>query len=103
MQKVKDAGIDGAVLLASRLSMIEATYVGLFVLAAGDRGAYWRLPRLVRAMRPLGWLVFAAWAIFVLGGTAIFWQSGRRMPVHPHFLVAERRRLLRSARRRDPG
>lgn len=85
VQKVGDAGIDGAVLLASRLSLIEATYLGLFVLPLAG-AALLALPRLLRAIRPLGWLVFAVWAMFVLGGTAIFWQSGRRMPYIPHYL-----------------
>lgn len=86
LQKVKDAGIDGAVLLASRLSIIEATYVGLFVAPLAV-AALLALPRLLRAMRPLGWLIFSLWAFFVVGGTAIFWQSGRRMPYIPHFLA----------------
>lgn len=85
LQKVKDAGIGGGVLLASRLSIIEATYVGLFILPLA-LAALLALARLVRAIRPLGWLAFGAWACFVLGGTAIFWQSGRRMPYIPHFL-----------------
>lgn len=85
LQKVKDAGIGGGVLLASRLSIIEATYVGLFILPLAV-AALLALPRLARAIRPLGWLAFGAWACFVLGGTAIFWQSGRRMPYIPHFL-----------------
>jgi hypothetical protein len=85
VQKVKDAGIDGAALLASRLSLIEATYSGLFILPIAI-AALLALPRLVRAIRPLGWVVFAVWTFFVLGGTAIFWQSGRRMPYIPHYL-----------------
>lgn len=86
LRKMREAGIDGAVLLASRLSIIEATYVGLFIapLAVAALPA---LPRLLRALRPRGWIVFAGWACFVLGGTAIFWRSGRRMPYVPHFLA----------------
>lgn len=85
LQKVRDAGVDGAVLLASRLSLIEATYIGLFVvpLAAGLLLA---LPTLWRTLSRLGRLAFAGWAIFVLAGTALFWVSGRRMPYIPHFL-----------------
>lgn len=85
VQKVKDAGIDGGVLLASRLSLIEATYIGLFILPLAV-AALLVLPRSLRTIRPLGWFVFAVWALFVLGGTAIFWRSGRRMPYIPHYL-----------------
>lgn len=85
LQKVRGAGLDGAALLAGRLSLIEATYVGLFVLPLAV-AALLTLPRLLRAVQPLGWLAFAIWAMFVLGGTAIFWQSGRRMPYIPHYL-----------------
>jgi hypothetical protein len=85
LQKVKDAGVDGAVLLASRLSVIEAVYVGAFVLPLAA-AVLLTLPRLVRLISPLGWLAFSVWAMFVLGGSAVFWQSGRRMPYIPHYV-----------------
>jgi 4-amino-4-deoxy-L-arabinose transferase-like glycosyltransferase len=85
LKKVQDAGIDGAILLVSRLSIIEATYVGLFVLPLA-LAALLALPGILRAMSPPGWLAFSVWALFVVGGTAIFWASGRRMPYIPHYL-----------------
>ncbi len=71
VQKVRDAGLDGAALLAARLAVIEAAYVGAFV-APLALAVLPVLPRLLRVIRPLGWLAFSAWAMFVLGSGAIF-------------------------------
>src|SRR5206468_3461387 len=43
------------------------------------------LPRLVRVVPPLGWVVFCGWGAIVVVGTALFgqpgrWPRGTRMP-----------------------
>jgi 4-amino-4-deoxy-L-arabinose transferase-like glycosyltransferase len=86
LQKVIDTGVGGALLLIGRLAVIEAAYVGLFLLPLGI-AALLALPRLLRAMRPVGWAAFAGWAAFIVGSGIVFWQSGRRMPYIPHYLA----------------
>lgn len=86
LQKVKDTGIGGAFLLAGRLAVIEAIYAGAFLLPL-VLATLFVLPRLLRAMRPLGWLVFSLWTVFIAGSGIVFWQSGRRMPYIPHYVA----------------
>ena len=86
LQKVLDTGVGGALLLAGRLAIIEAAYVGLFLLPL-SLAALPALPRLLRAMRPVGWASFALWTALIGGGGIVFWQSGRRMPYIPHYLA----------------
>jgi hypothetical protein len=86
LQKVIDTGVGGALLLAGRLAVIEAAYVGVFLLPLG-LAALLVLPRLLRAMRPIDWGAFALWAAFIVGSGVTFWQSGRRMPYIPHYLA----------------
>lgn len=86
LQKVIDTGVGGALLLAGRLAVIEAAYLGLFLLPLG-LGALLALPRLLRAMRPVGWAAFALWIACIVGSGVVFWQSGRRMPYIPHYLA----------------
>lgn len=86
LQKVIDTGVGGALLLAGRLAVIEAAYLGLFLLPLG-LGALLALPGLLRAMRPIGWAAFGLWTAFIVGSGIVFWQSGRRMPYIPHYLA----------------
>ena len=86
LQKVIDTGVGGALLLAGRLAVIEAAYIGLFLLPLG-LAALLALPRLLRALRPVGWAAFALWTTFIVGSGIVFWQSGRRMPYIPHYLA----------------
>jgi len=86
LQKVVDTGVGGALLLAGRLAVIEAAYIGLFLLPL-SLAALLTLPRLLRAMRPVGWAAFALWTAFIVGSGVVFWQSGRRMPYIPHYLA----------------
>jgi len=86
LQKVIDTGVGGALLLADRLAVIEAAYIGLFLLPL-ELAALLALPRLLRALRPVGWAAFALWTAFIVGSGIVFWQSGRRMPYIPHYLA----------------
>ena len=72
-------------LLVRRIAVMEAVYVGLFLLPLmlAATGA------VVAAIdfRSRGrWLTFAASTSLIMGGVGWFWGEGRRMPYVPHFL-----------------
>lgn len=70
---------------AIRLFVVEALYLGLFLLplALAVLGA---IPGLARGLGARGWAWFAAWEAFVMAGVGAYWAIGARMPFIPHFL-----------------
>lgn len=84
LRNIVEAGWGGLALLAGRLAVIEAAYVGAFVLPLSV-AALVALPRLARAMSPRSWALFCLWEAFVVGGVGLFWSNGRRMPYIPHY------------------
>ena len=84
-RQIFDGGWPQLRLHALRLYIIEAAYLGLFVLPLAA-GAILGLPRLARALGGRGWAAFSAWQIAVVGGIAGYWALGARMPYIPHFL-----------------
>ncbi|MBV9169517.1 MAG: hypothetical protein JOZ81_05470, partial [Chloroflexi bacterium] len=83
---ISSAGWMGVVELLPRLAIIQATYIGFFVLPI----AIAALPG-VSAVRPRGWRVSGvlAWACLVIGGAISYWLDGQKaMPYVGQFVTA---------------
>jgi hypothetical protein len=70
---------------ALRLFVVEAVYLGLFLLPLA-LGALTSIPSLARGLGGRGWAWFVGWEAFVVSGVAAYWAIGARMPFIPHFL-----------------
>jgi 4-amino-4-deoxy-L-arabinose transferase-like glycosyltransferase len=70
---------------AERLSVIEAAYLGLFVLPI-TAGAVVGIRGLVHGMSPRAWVCFVVWWTFVIAGFMALRALGMRMPYIPHFM-----------------
>jgi 4-amino-4-deoxy-L-arabinose transferase-like glycosyltransferase len=70
---------------AIRLYIVEAVYLGLFLLPLAA-GALVGLRKIGSDLSPRGWAWFVGWQAFVVAGVAGFWAIGARMPYIPHFL-----------------
>lgn len=85
LSEVTSAGPDETWLLFRRLTVMEMTYVGLFVfpLAVAALSCLWGL---LDFRRRGTWLAVLAWQGVLVAGIVWFWVEDRRMPYIPHFL-----------------
>lgn len=85
LDEAKTAGWAETWLLIRRLTVMELSYLGLFVLpiAIAALGSLWGI--WARISRP-ALLVFLGWESILVAGVVWFWGEGRRMPYIPHFL-----------------
>lgn len=70
---------------AARLFVVEAIYLGLFLLPLAG-GVLLSLRAITGGLSTRGWVWFSAWQTFVIAGFTGFWVIGARMPLIPHFL-----------------
>jgi 4-amino-4-deoxy-L-arabinose transferase-like glycosyltransferase len=85
LDEARAAGIDETWLLIKRLTIIEAAYIGLFVLpvaVAACRG----FAGVFRLGQPLQLLIVMIWEGILVGGVIWFASEDRWMPYIPHFL-----------------
>lgn len=84
------AGSGGTWQLVRWLTFLVTMYVGAFALPVMV-AALFRLPRLVRSIPPLGWVIVCVWEGIVLFGAAWFsiagrWPASARMPYVPQYV-----------------
>ena len=78
-REIIEEGWSGTWWLLRRLTVVELMYLGLFALplmAAALPG----VRRIVRAISPRGWILFAAWQAILLVGVTALWARGALMP-----------------------
>ena len=78
-------GWTGLATLTRRLIVIEIAYLGLFVMPVA-LAAIPAARRLLRGLRPRGWLIVAAWEATIVAGVAAAWAVGTRMPYIAQFV-----------------
>lgn len=84
------AGWSGTWQLVHWLTFIVTMYTGAFALPVMV-AAVFRLPRLVRSVPPVGWVLVCVWEAIVIGGAAWFsvpgrWPASTRMPYIPQYV-----------------
>ena len=84
------AGWNGTWQLVRWLTFLVTMYVGAFALPVMV-AALFRLPRLVRSVPPLGWVIVCVWEGIVIFGAAWFsisgrWPASTRMPYIPQYV-----------------
>src|SRR5918995_1228713 len=78
-REILEEGWSGTWWLLRRLTVVELMYLGLFALplmAAALPG----VRRIMRAISPRGWTLFAAWQAILLVGVTALWAGGALMP-----------------------
>ena len=85
LDEIKGATATETWLLIRRIAVMEAVYVGLFLLplVLAGAGAVWRALDPPSRGRSVALLAMTA---LITGGVGWFWGEGRRMPYIPHFL-----------------
>jgi hypothetical protein len=83
--EARASGLSGAWRLTRNLAFIELVYLGYFALPI-VAAAVPNLRRVVTAMNPAGWLLFAVWEGVLIAGLAIYGLQGRRMPYIGQFV-----------------
>lgn len=85
LTQIRTAGLEGTVLLFSRMTYIEMAYIGLFLipitLSLFPAIPSWRLPG-----TRWGMAMLVAWVAILTAGVLIFTGEGRRMPYIQQFL-----------------
>ncbi|MDP9472249.1 MAG: glycosyltransferase family 39 protein, partial [Chloroflexota bacterium] len=85
LSEAQATGWRGTWELVRHLTYIEAMYLGFFALpvTAAALPALWRL---VRSIRPLGWLLVVLWTAVLASGLLIYSANGRWMPYVAQFV-----------------